>query len=121
MLDIKVMMHTRLSWIIDFRMYGWIFLLPHFTWYRKYHLSGIFISISIQFLYTKSVIERVIVFLFNSPMAGQCKYSTIIVMTGSLAFLQLYKNYKSALADAQNGPEQKTHGQMSSPKQNTPW
>lgn len=42
-------------------------------------------------------------------------------MTGSLAFLQLYKSYKGALADAQNGPEQKTHRQMSSPRQNTPW
>ena len=29
-------------------------------------------------------------------------------MTGSLAFLQLYKSYKGALANAQNGPEQKT-------------
>jgi len=54
-------------------------------------------------------------------MAGQCKYSTIIVMTGSLAFLQLYKSYKGALADVQNGPEQKTHRQMNSPRQNTPW
>jgi len=42
-------------------------------------------------------------------MAGECKYSTIIiVITGSLAFLQLYKSYKGALADAQNGPEQDT-------------
>ena len=54
-------------------------------------------------------------------MAGQCKYSTIIVMTGSLAFLQLYKSYKGALADVQNGAEQKTHRQMSSPRQNPPW
>ena len=42
-------------------------------------------------------------------------------MTGSLAFLQLYKSYKGALTDAQNGREQKTHRQMSSPRQNTPW